>query len=79
MHFEKAVQLGRVLVTNDQPLVDIAHQWIRQGRRFQGMVTWPRDHHRRMSIGDLLRKFEELAAREQPFDADYPIVRIKPV
>jgi len=31
-----------------------------------------------MSIGDLLRKFEELAAKDQPFDPDYPIVRFKP-
>jgi len=31
-----------------------------------------------MSIGDLLRKFEELAAKGQPFDPDYPIVRFKP-
>jgi hypothetical protein len=77
-HFEKAAQLGRVLVTNDQPLVDIAHQWIDEGRRFHGMITWPRDHYKRMSIGDLLRKFEELAAKDQPFDPDYPIVRFKP-
>ena len=25
-HFEKAAELGRALVTNDQPMVDIAHQ-----------------------------------------------------
>jgi len=42
------------------------------------MITWPRDHYKRMSIGDLLRKFEELAAKGQPFDPDYPIVRFKP-
>ncbi len=31
-----------------------------------------------MTIGDLVRKFEELAAKDQPFDPDYPIARIKP-
>jgi len=77
-HFEKATELGRVLVTNDQPLVDNAHQWTEEGRRFKGMVTWPRAHYRRMTIGDLVRKFEELAAKDQPFDPDYPIARIKP-
>jgi hypothetical protein len=77
-HFEKAAELGRVLVTNDQPLVDIAHQWLEAGRRFKGLITWPQDHYDRMSIGDLLRKFEELAAQDQPFHPDYPIVRFKP-
>ena len=77
-HFAKAAELGRVLVTNDQPLVDVAHQWLEKGRRFKGMVTWPRAHYRRMTMGDLLRKFEELAAKDQPFDPDYPIVRFKP-
>jgi predicted nuclease of predicted toxin-antitoxin system len=37
-HFEKAAELGRVLVTNDQPFVDTAHQWLEKGRRFKGMV-----------------------------------------
>lgn len=33
---------------------------------------------RALVIGDLLRKFDELAAKDHPFDPDYPIVRIKP-
>lgn len=77
-HSEKAAELGRALVTNDQPLVDIAYQWLKQSRRFKGMVTWPRAHYQRMTIGDLVRKFEELAAQDQPFDPDYPIVRFHP-
>jgi hypothetical protein len=77
-HFEKAAELSRALVTNDQPLVDIAHEWLKKGRRFKGLITWPQEHYDRMSIGDLLRKFEELAAQETPFHPDYPIVRFKP-
>ena len=77
-HFKKAAELGRVLVTNDQPFVDTAHQWLEKGRRFIGMVTWPRAHYKRMTIGDLVGKFEELAAKDEPFDPDYPIARIKP-
>jgi hypothetical protein len=42
------------------------------------MITWPQDHHDRVSIGDLLRKFEELATQDQPFHPDFPIVRFKP-
>ncbi len=77
-HFEKAAELGRVFVTNDQPAVVVAHRWLEEGRRFKGMITWPRAHYRRMTIGDLLRKLEELAAKDQPFDAYYPIVRFHP-
>lgn len=77
-HFEKAVELGRVFVTNDQPAVVVAHRWVEEGRRFKGMITWPRSHYNRMTIGDLVQKFEELAAKDQPFDHDYPIVRFKP-
>jgi len=77
-HFEKAAGLGRALVTNDQPMVDIAHQWLEEGRRFTGMITWPRAHYKRMTTGDLLRKFEELAEKDEPFDPDYPIVHLKP-
>lgn len=77
-HFEKAAELGRVLVTNDQPLVDIAHQWLIKGLRFKGMITWPQARYERMTIGDLLRKFEELAETDEPFDPGYPIVRFKP-
>lgn len=77
-HFEKAAELGRALVTNDQPLVDIAHKWLEEGRRFKRMVTWPRAHYKRVTIGDLLQKFEELAEKNEPFNPDYPIVRFKP-
>ena len=38
------------------------------------MVTWPRAHYNRMTIGDLLRKFEELTESDEPFDPAYPIV-----
>jgi hypothetical protein len=55
-HFEKALELGRVLVTNDQPLVDNASQWIEKGRPFKGLITWPRAHYRRMTMGLCGRK-----------------------
>ena len=77
-HFGKAAELGRVFVTNDQPAVVVAHRWLEESRRFKEMITWPRAHYRRMTIGDLLRKFEALAAKDQPFHPDYPIVRLHP-
>lgn len=72
-HFEKAAELGRALVTNDQPMVAIAHQWLEEGRRFKGMVTWPRAHYNRMTIGDLLRKFEELTESDEPWGIPWPL------
>jgi len=42
------------------------------------MVTRPRAHYNRMTIGDLLRKFEELTENDEPFDPDYPIVHFHP-
>ncbi len=77
-HFEKATEIGRVFVTKDQAAVVVAHKWVEEGRRFKGMITWPRAHYNRMTIGVLLEKSEELAAKDQPFDPDYPIVRFKP-
>ena len=77
-HFEKAAELGRVLVTNDQRMVDIAHQWLEEDRRFAGMITWPRAHYNRMTIGELLRKFEKLAEKDEPFDPDYPVSHFTP-
>jgi hypothetical protein len=35
---------------------------VRKSSPFVGMVTWPRAHYKRMTIGDLVRKLEELAA-----------------
>ena len=42
------------------------------------MIHWAQVHYQRMSDGDLLQKFEELAVKEEPFDPDYPIVHFRP-
>jgi len=43
------------------------------------MIAWDREHYQRMSIGDLLRKFEALKEQDEPFDPDYPIIHLQPV
>ena len=40
------------------------------------MIFWEKQHHRRMTIGQFIEAFEELAAQENPFI--YPIVYITP-
>jgi hypothetical protein len=77
VHFARAAQEGRVLVSNDVDMKAIAELWFLETRRFPGLVWWHRRHYETMSPGDFVAAFEELAARDEPF-AEYPIVHIKP-
>ena len=77
VHFQRAVKEGRVMVSNDVDMKVIAEDWFQAGRPFPGLIWWPKTHHRRMSVGDLMEAFEELAAMDDPF-SPYPIVHIKP-
>ncbi len=76
LHFERAIALSRVLVTNDEDQEVIADQWYRQGRPFPGIVAWRQKTYSQMTNGEIVEAFEELAARDNPF-SPYPIVRIK--
>lgn len=77
VHFARAAQEGHVLVSNDIDMKLLAETWIVEGRRFPGLVWWPRSHYAAMSPGDFVAAFEEMAAQHDPF-ADYPIVHLKP-
>jgi len=73
--FEESARQNRVFVTNDKRIHRLAVSWIQTGRSFR-MVFWAKKHHDRMTIGEFLEAFEELARREKPFS--YPIEYIKP-
>ena len=77
VHFERAINEGRVLVSNDVDMEGLGEKCFEDGRPFPGLIWWPRSHYRRMTPGDFLDAFEELAAMERPF-SPYPIVHIKP-
>lgn len=77
VHFARAAQERRVLVSNDSDMRVIAENWLREGRPYIGLVWWPRRQYARMSAGDILRAFEDLAARAEPF-SEYSIVVIRP-
>ncbi len=77
VHLERAVNERRVLVSNDVDMKALGEKWFEDGRLFPGLIWWPRSHYRRMTPGDFLNAFEELAAVEDPFSL-YPIVYIKP-
>lgn len=76
-HFERAVALGRVLVTNDEDHDVIADQWYRAGRPFPGVIAWRQKLYTQMSNGEILEYFESLARQDNPF-AGYPILHLKP-
>jgi hypothetical protein len=76
-HFERAVELGRVLVSNDEGQAIRASKWHRARRAFPGLVTWPQRGYSEMTYGELHQAFEEIAARDDPF-ALYPIIHIHP-
>ena len=76
IHFERAAEERRVLVTNDQPSIEEAKRGLLEGKSFTGVVTWPRKHYARMSIGEIVDKIEALTYEEDPFV--YPIRYIRP-
>jgi len=77
VHFERAVNDRRVLVSNDVDMKAFGEKWFEDGKRFTGLIWWPRSHYRRMTPGDFVRSFEDLAPLEDPF-SPYSIVYIKP-
>jgi hypothetical protein len=78
VHFQKAADLRRVYVTNDRPSKQITSRWLKEGRRFTGVITWPQIHYQRMSDGDFLKRFEDLASQDEPFDPAFPVIHFKP-
>ena len=73
--FEHAASLGRVFVTNDGPLHQVALQWLRAARPFR-MIYWSKNDDRRYTVGEILDAFDELVAqKDDPFR--YPIYYLK--
>ena len=74
-HFEHAITLGRVLVTNDEGQRKRARHWYTEGRAFPGVIWWPQPGYRGRAPGDFLRAFEKLAQQQDPF-SPYPILHL---
>ena len=77
VHFARAAEEKRVLVSNDIDMKMLAETWFLEGKNYQGLIWWPRSHYLLMGPGDFVAAFEELAAQDDPF-AGYPIIHIKP-
>lgn len=63
-----AVDLGRVLLTCDRDYEAIGARWVREWRRFPGIVLWAQ---RELDVGTVLMEMERLFSLEDPFA--YPI------
>lgn len=72
IHFARAALEHRVLVSNDTDMIVLTEQAIARGERFAGLVWWPHHLYARVTTGELLARFEALAAEDAPF-AVYPI------
>ena len=62
---QRATELGRVLVTQDEDLLIIANEWLAQGRPFAGVVY---AHQLRVSIGGCIRDLELIGKGANPED-----------
>jgi hypothetical protein len=71
VHFARAAEENRVLISNDRDMEIIAVRWLREGRSFRGLILWPQEHYKRMSYGTLVAMIETLT---EPFT----IVHLKP-
>src|SRR5688572_27269170 len=60
---ETATTLDRVLFSQDEDLLAVAHEWQTQGRDFAGLVY---AHQLHVSIGRVVRDLELMAALMEP-------------
>ena len=74
--FPYAAEQERVFVTNDNRIPATGEQWLADGKAFTGLIVWELEHHRRLSEGWFIQKFEELAEEDEPFL--YPIRHLNP-
>ena len=76
IHFERAAQLGRVMVSNDRDVRRLRLLGSGKGDRF-ALVAWEQELWSQMTVGDVVERFEAWTAIENPF-AGYPILYLKP-
>jgi hypothetical protein len=60
---ERATRLGRVLFTQDEDFLEIAHRWLVAGRDFAGLAY---AHQHRITIGQAIRDLGLIAVVGDP-------------
>ena len=61
----RATELGRVVFTNDDDFLAVAHEWLKTGRTFAGVVYV---HQLRLTVGQTIADLEVLAKVGNPDD-----------
>ena len=73
VHFERAANENRVLLSNDHGMEVIAEEWLADGRSFRGLILWPQELYRRMTYGEIV---DQIGALREPFP--YKVIHIVP-
>lgn len=74
--FAHAAKERRILLTCDEGIQAIAHDWLRQERTDFRMIYCSMEHQQRMTIGELLEVIEDILRKPDAFA--YPIEYLKP-
>jgi hypothetical protein len=62
---QRATELGRVAFTNDDDFLAVAHDWLKTGREFAGVIYV---HQLRLTIGQTIAELEMIAKAGQAED-----------
>lgn len=67
----RSVELGRVMVTQDQDFLVLADTWLAEGRRFAGIVF---AHQLRVTIGQCVQDLELIGSLAEPTELEDQVV-----
>lgn len=77
IHFDRAVGMSRVLISNDDGQNVRATRWHAEGRLSRGLITWPQWVYGRMTCGELAEGLRGIAGQDDPL-TPYPIIHTRP-
>ena len=73
--FDRAIQFGRVLLSQDRDLLTLAHCWQRTGRDFAGLVQAQQNA---ITIGQAIRDLEAIATVDDSDNIVWNRVEFRP-
>lgn len=73
--FAYAAARGWLWLSRDEGALAHPAAWLREGRRFTGMLVWSQRYHRAMSVGEVVRQIEDLEGEQDPFVAGVRFIK----
>jgi hypothetical protein len=73
--FTYALEQGYVVLSSDERALWRPRRYREQGSSFLGMACWPQRHRSRMTIGEVVAAFEQMAKEEEPFAYGYRFIQ----